>query len=221
MGEKEEEEELINFPSKTDKELVSFCQRGYRKAFDELISRHGEYLKMWIFKFSKGNQGLSDDIFSSTLTKGWLKIKTFKGNSTFKTWMSAIARNCFYDEYRRSKQRKFLNIEDVLNLSYSGYSQENEGAVIIPVSLDYHRSETKLPSESLENTEESQEKMKIIKKIFSKLKPKEKEILFLKDIQGECYAGIAKTLNIPIGTVMSRLYYARRRAFKVLKSLPK
>ena len=98
MGEEEEAKKLINFSSKTEEQLISFCKRGYRKAFDELISREGNYIKMWILKYCKGNQSFAEEIFSQTIIKCWQKIKTFKGESKFSTWANCIARRNFLDD---------------------------------------------------------------------------------------------------------------------------
>lgn len=208
---------MIDFSSKTDEQLVSFCKRGYRKAFDELIFRHESYLKNWIYRFCKGNGALSEEIFSLTLVKTWQKIKTFKGNSAFKTWASTISRNCFYDEYRRATRRTFCNIDDILSLS-SGNRGNLENPVKAQVSPEFDFTEKQLPSDLIEKKEKNNNNSKLIKKIFSKLKDKEKEILILRDMKGLGYSSIAKKLKIPIGTVMSRLYYARRKAYKISQS---
>ena len=75
---------MINFSLKTEKQLLSLCKKGSREAFDELLSREGNYIKMWIFKYCKGNQALGEEIYSQTIIKCWQKIKTFKGDIVLK-----------------------------------------------------------------------------------------------------------------------------------------
>lgn len=211
---------MIDFSSKSDEQLVSFCKRGYRKAFDELIFRHGKYLKNWIYKLCRNDEGLADEIFSLTLVRSWQKINTFKGKSSLRTWMSTVSRNCFYDEMRRVARRNFVDSEKVPFLSSRSTNpknEEREGVIHEGISLDFTLREESLPSKRIESAEAASRNSHLVRKIFSRLKEREREILFLRDIEELGYAAIAKRLQIPIGTVMSRLYYSRKKAFKILK----
>ena len=161
---------------------------------------------------------MAEEIYSSTLVKAWQKIKTFKGESGFKTWACCIARRNFLDEYRRNKKAKFVDIEMCLNLSPRPLN-DNDLAFLVEVSPEFELYDAVLPSNPLEKREELNKTKLLLQKILKKLRPNDREILKLY-YRGEVeYKDIAEELGIPIGTVMSRLFYARKNAAKVIKRL--
>ena len=199
--------------------MVSMCKRGNKSAFDELICRYGSYVKSWIFKFCKGNDRMAEEIYSSTLVKAWQKIKTFKGDSRFQTWACCIARRNFLDEYSRNKKAKFVDIEMCLNLTSRLLNHDNDLAFAVEVRPEFESHDARLPSDPLEKREELNKTKLLLQKILKKLRPNDREILKLY-YRGEVeYKDIAEELGIPIGTVMSRLFYARKNAAKVIKRL--
>ena len=194
------------------------CKRGNKPAFDELMRRCSSYIKSWIFKFCKGNDRMAEEIYSSTLVKAWQKIKTFKGESGFKTWACCIARRNFLDEYRRNKKAKFVDIEICLNLTPK-FLNDNDLAFPVEVRPEFEPHDATLPSDSLEKREELNKTKLLLQKILKKLKPNDREILKLYYTGKVEYKDIAKELGIPLGTVMSRLFYAKKNAAKVIKRL--
>ena len=176
------------------------CKRGNRIAFDELIRRSEPYFKSWIFKYCKGNEVLGEEIYSQTLVKSWQKIKTFKGDCAFKTWFCSIANRNFLDEYRKNTRVKFIELDCFVSLN---------------VRAEFDIFDKNLPSSPLEKTEIKS----TLNKILTKLRPKDREILKLYHRDGLEYKDIAKVMNIPIGTVMSRLFYARKRAQVIIERL--
>ena len=184
---------------KTERQLVNLCKRGREEAFEELLSRHSKYIRGWVRKFAKGDSCFADEIYQITIIKSWQKIGGFKGKSTFTTWITAIARNVFYDEHRRATKRKFYSIE---------MADTNSEFETRP---DFPLVEDRLPSQEIQSKEDIQYAKKITKQIFRKLKPNYAEVLRLRDGEDLEYKEIARILNVPIGTVMSRLFYARKK----------
>jgi len=204
--------------NKNEEQLIEMMKNGNEAAFDELMCRCGPYIKSWIFKFCKDNDRMVEEIYSLTLVKAWEKISTFKGDSGFKTWACSIARRNFLDEYRRNKKANFVDIEMCLNLSPRPLN-DNDLAFLVEVSPEFELYDAVLPSNPLEKREELKKTKLLLQKILTKLKPNDREILKLYYKDTAQYKDIAKELGIPVGTVMSRLFYARKNAAKVIKRL--
>ena len=136
---------------------------------------------------------MADEVYQQALIKCWKSLKNFKGNSRFATWVNVIARNKFYDEYRRIQRSPLISIdENILNVA------TNE-----------------LPSDRIEKKDESAKNMLLIKAVLNKLSSCHREILLLHESEGLNYKEISKVLHISEGTVMSRLFYARKNAQRV------
>jgi RNA polymerase sigma factor (sigma-70 family) len=195
------------------------AKRGVRLAFDELVYRHRSYIKPWIFKFCKSDEHLAEEIYSLTLVKAWQKIKTFKGEAAFKTWVCSIARRNFFDQYRKNKKVKFVNLDYCSNLTSTTIHNEEDYRFPVEITPEFSCLDDKLPSSSLESEENDKRLKSLLDKIMRKLKPKDKEILRLYYRDRLEYKQIAEKLEIPLGTVMSRLYYARKNAEKIIKRL--
>ncbi len=176
-----------------EKQLIKLAQKGDEKAFGELISCNEEYIKKWILHFAKGNETVAEEVYQQALIKCWKNLKNFKGNSRFATWVNVIARNKYYDEYRRIQRSPLVVVdENVLNVA------TNE-----------------LPSDRIEKKDESAKNILLVKAVLNKLSPCHREILLLYESEGLNYREISKVLHISEGTVMSRLFYARKNAQRV------
>ena len=187
--------------AKTEKQLIRLCKRGDEQAFEELIEREREYIRGWIYSFSKGNYCLAEDIFQITIIRCWQKIKGFKGECKFSTWANHIAKNAFFDEYRRSNRRQVLSLDQE-----DGFHEDSK------FITDHNKYETKSPSYGIEREERIKLAKSITKKVFKKLSKEHRDVLRLRDQYELEYHEISEKLKIPIGTVMSRLFYARKRA---------
>jgi RNA polymerase sigma-70 factor (ECF subfamily) len=205
--------------NKTDKQLVAMCKRGNHAAFDELIRRSEPYFKSWILKYCKGNDSLGEEIYSQTLVKSWQKIKTFKGDCAFKTWFCSIANRNFLDEYRKSQRVKFIDLGCCVNLDTQNSDEQEGKAFPVRVRAEFDIFDENLPHSPIEKRERFKKVQSTLDKIFRKLKPKYREVLRLHYRDGLEYKDIAKRLNIPVGTVMSRLFYGRKRARLIIERL--
>tara|TARA_Y100001938_G_C8099740_1_gene440715 strand:+ start:123 stop:770 length:648 start_codon:yes stop_codon:yes gene_type:complete len=206
---------------KQERRLLRLARKGNCEAYEELIGYYGPALKGWIRKYCRGNDDLAEEIYSITIIKCWSKIKKFKGNSKFSTWANAIARNAFLDEFRKKKKCKLIDIENVAFLASSSQESEDLKKSLEKPIPEYDSVDNDLPSARIENQEKRDQAKKISTKVLNKLSKDHREILELRDMHGLEYSEIASTLKIRLGTVMSRLYYARRNAKKILLRIEK
>ena len=176
---------------------------------------------MWILKYCKGNQALAEEIFSQTIIKCWQKIKTFKGESKFSTWANCIARRNFLDEYRKNTRYDLINLDSCSNLTSIDSKNPDDVKFSVETHPEYSAVDNSSPSLKIEKLEVFNESKDLVCKVMSKLNYNDRNILRLYHYDNLEYKQISKMLKIPVGTVMSRLYYARRKASRILKLLKK
>ena len=183
---------MINFSSKTEEQLISFCKRGYKQAFDELIEREGNYIKMWTLKFCKGNQSLAEEIYSQTIVKCWQKIKTFKGDSKFSTWANCIARRNFLDEYRKSTRYSLIDLDKCSNLTSADSKDSDDVKFFAEPHPEYNVVDNSSPSLKIETSELFAESKNLIHKIMDRLNYNDRNILRLYHYDNLEYKQISK-----------------------------
>jgi RNA polymerase sigma-70 factor (ECF subfamily) len=178
-----------------DRDLVSACQRGVADAFNELVRRHQDRLYTAITRFC-GNAEDACDIVQRAFINAFRKIADFQNDCAFFTWMYRIAFNQAVS-FKRENRRPMASLDGT----------REEGPCL-------EASEIRPPEERLE-TEETQKK---VQQALEKLDESDRQIILLKDLQGHSYDEIAEVLQIPKGTVRSRLHRARLELKEKLKS---
>jgi len=174
--------------------LVKRAKRGDVSAFSELVRRYERYVLNLVYR-TLGRSEDAEDIAQEAFVKAFLNIKKFKEESKFSTWLSKIVINLCMDKIRE-KANKEENLEEGVWLT-------------IPQSSYY----------SPEETVERLEIQEWIKKAVMSL-PEELRIVFvLREFEDLSYQEISEMLDIPIGTVESRLYRARMKLRSLLKDL--
>lgn len=211
-------------------ELIEFSQKGDQSAFEELIARNKVYLNSWIMRFTKGNEDLTKETFQLTLIKSWQKISQFKFKSTFKTWACSIARNNFYDVWAMKKRREGRFFSTEVDIDLEG-SPAEVGSSLHMVNGEAHFKGIRIEQGGLIDSEtaskkkmdadEKQENIKLGKELLAKIAPKHREVLVLYELEGLSYPEIAKVIHTPVGTVMSRLFYARKYVNRIWKNSKK
>ena len=177
-----------------DRELVLRCQRQDPDAFTELVSRHQDRIYTAITRFC-GNPEDASDITQRAFINAYRKIGEFKGDAAFSTWIYRIAFNQAIS-FRRENRRAPVSI----------YSKDDE--------ILSEPAEERNPTERLE----SQETQRKVQQALDLLGEADRQIILLKDLQGASYDEIADILQIPKGTVRSRLHRARLELKTKLKS---
>jgi len=212
-----------------ENKLVKLCQSGDTEAFEKLIEINGPKMKNWAVSLCKSeNRSLVDEVHQLTLIKCWTRISTFKGKSAFLTWANTIARNVFYDLKRASSRHTFIST-DIRRRDLSGSSFSNEGA------NDFFVSETNQlvfgslrledpdsnavslgPSHEMMREEKLKEDKELAFRLLEKLSPTHKEVLDLYEYKRLSYKEIAKKTGVSEGTVMSRIFNARKNIKRLI-----
>jgi RNA polymerase sigma-70 factor (ECF subfamily) len=170
------------------------------ESFDELIKRTTR--KLYLSLLAKcGNPELADEITQQAFVKSWKNIKKFKCQSSFYTWIYRISHNLLIDHYRKVKRKKELSFEERME---SDPKFESKVRVTERTAFD-----------DLNN----RELMKQVEMALDKLSDTHKNTFVLYEIERLSYKEIAEEMNCSLGTVMSRLFYARRQARKYLTTI--
>ena len=187
----------------SDLDLVTRCQGGDTEAFDELVSRYRTRVFGMIYNMVHSEQD-AWDLAQDSFVKAWKSIKRFRGRSTFYTWVYRIVMNVTID-WLRKKQIKGggAEFDDAIQLKE-----------VEPASKTVPKSEA-LPHERMEQSEIRAR----IDKAIAQLSPEQRAVILMKEIEEMQYHEIAETLGCSIGTVMSRLFYARKKLQNLLKDV--
>ena len=188
--------------SLADDVLVRRAQRGDMSAFEELVTRHRDKIYARAFSMMR-NEDEAVDLSQEAWVKGWQRLKQFQGESSFLTWMTRIVINLCLDQLRKQKRHRSESIEQM---------DEETGGV-----------ERQMPVVTVNPTEglERQELRQRIDKALGQLSYEHRTVLILHEFEGLEYKEIAKRMVCSIGTVMSRLFYARRRMANLMASYKK
>ena len=192
---------LIDYKQAADEDLCEMHVAGDHSAFEELYNRYFQYCMRYIIK--KGVSYLdAEDCVQKSFSKAVTKIKDIKEFKYFKTWIGRACWNSYLDFYRSKTRRK---IESIFSTEKDGHV----GDVIKPVVELTEKSLN--PSERLCQDDELEMKVNVANKAFKKLNSKFRQVLETCLIKENSYEKTSKILNIPIGTVMSRMHYGRRK----------
>ncbi|MGC9037002.1 MAG: sigma-70 family RNA polymerase sigma factor, partial [Verrucomicrobiia bacterium] len=175
-----------------DDVLVKAAKKGDTAAFEELVSRHRDKVYARLLTIVK-NEDVAIDLAQEVWIKTWQRLKQFQGDSTFATWITRIAINIGLDYLRKQKRRKIESIEEQI---------EESGGIERQMSI-----ETVNPTQGLER----EELRARIDRAMKQLSDEHRTVLVLHEFEGLEYKEIAKLMKCSVGTVMSRLFYARKR----------
>jgi len=188
------------YPESPDDELVGWAQQGDTEAFEQLVFRHRDKIYARALMMMR-NEEEAVDLSQEAWVKAWQRLHQFHGESSFATWMTRIVINLCLDQIRRQKKMRAESIEQL---------EEDAGGVERQMPVEYIN-----PTEGLEKSE----LRKRIDEAMSKLTDAHRTVLVLHEFEGMQYKEIADRIGISIGTVMSRLFYARRRLASLLHGL--
>jgi len=185
--------------SVSDEKLVKAAQRGDMPAFEELVTRHRDKIYARAFSMMRSEED-AVDLSQEAWVKGWQRLKQFQGDSSFVTWMTRIVINLCLDQLRKQKRQRSESIESL---------EEESGGV-----------ERQMPTVVINPTEglERQELRQRIDKALGQLSYEHRTVLILHEFEELEYKEIAKRMECSIGTVMSRLFYARRKMANLMAS---
>jgi RNA polymerase sigma-70 factor (ECF subfamily) len=163
-------------------ELVTRAQHGDRNAFSELVSMHARGVLNVIYRMC-GDEQLAEDAAQEAFIEAWLHLPSYRPQTPLRNWLYRIAVNAATDKFRKEKRILPNDIEDL------------------------HLTDERPGPESLVS---QREKTVLVQKAVLSLPEASRAVLVLREYQGMSYHEIADALDIPVGTVMSRLNYARK-----------
>jgi RNA polymerase sigma-70 factor (ECF subfamily) len=185
----------------TEKELISQSIEGDREAFRALVEKYqGKVLRL-VTQIVRSQED-AEDIVQDTLVKAFLSLGTFKGQSSFYTWLYRIAFNKAIDFKRMVARRGGSNTSELSDID-TGKVTALGGA-----------TEVENPVQTLIRREQAE----AIDKALNSLSPEHRSVMILREVDGLSYEEIAKITNVSLGTVMSRLHYARKKLQTCLQS---
>ncbi len=184
----------------SDTDLVRAAHKGDMGAFEELVARHRDKIYARAYSMMR-NEDESLDLSQEAWVKGWQRLVQFQGEASFVTWMTRIVINLCLDQLRKQKRQRAESIEVL---------EEESGGVerFMPVT-------TPNPTAGLERAELRRR----IDRALAQLSVEHRTVLVLHEFEELEYKEIARQMGCSIGTVMSRLFYARRRMASLLAGL--
>lgn len=175
-----------------DLAIVHKVQAGDVDSFDELVTKYRERIYAVVYNLTSNREDASD-LTQDAFIKAFQSVGRFKGKSSFFTWLYRIALNTTLSHLRKNKLRRFFSFEKM--------SEEDHSAGFI--------EQLKTDSDSDKNTlmNELQEKLN---DAFQKLSVKHRTVVTLYEIDGLSHKEIAEIVGTSVGTVRSRLHYAKQ-----------
>ena len=177
-----------------ERELISRCQRGDSEALKEIFDQY--HKKVYGIAYGVVRQREEAlDIVQEVFIKLYRSVRNFKGESKFYTYLYRMTMNTAIDHARKVGKSSFSSLEGM-----EGF-QPSDGAEKRPDSILLHK--------------ELEEKVKVA---LEKLPADQRKALIFREVEGLSYQEIAEAMECSIGTVMSRLHYARTRVQELMKN---
>jgi RNA polymerase sigma factor (sigma-70 family) len=174
-------------------ELVRRARSGDLRAYDELVKRYQERIYATIYHMTSNHED-ANDLAQDSFIKAFQALKSFKGGSTFYTWLYRIAVNKTINFLKQRKNRTHMSLNDL------DFNAEHDPDLMALISDNTPRRAAGLT--------ELQEKLNAA---LLKLSEPHRLVVVLHDVQGQSHEEIAKVMDCNIGTVRSRLFYARQQ----------
>jgi RNA polymerase sigma-70 factor (ECF subfamily) len=184
----------------SDVALVKAAQAGDMRAFEELVARHRDQVYARAYSMMR-NEDEALDLSQDAWVKGWQRLAQFQGDSSFVTWMTRIVINLCLDQLRKLKRKRAESLEAM---------EEESGGIErhLPVVNTN-------PTEGLERAELRMR----LDRALAQLSHEHRSVLVLHEFEEMDYKDIARQMGCSLGTVMSRLFYARKRMASLLVAL--
>jgi RNA polymerase sigma-70 factor (ECF subfamily) len=173
--------------------LVDRARGGDLKAYDELVRRYQERIYATIYHMTSNHED-ANDLAQESFVKAYQALKSFKGGSSFYTWLYRIAVNKTINFLKQRKNRQHMSLNDL------DFNAEHNPDFVALISDKTPRRDAGLS--------ELQEKLNAA---LLKLSESHRLAVVLHDVQGLSHEEIAKIMHCNIGTVRSRLFYARQQ----------
>ena len=175
----------------TERDLVSQAQQGDRNAYGELVRRHYQGVVRVVYRMC-GDTGLAEDATQEAFIRAWVNLPSFQPTAPLRSWLYRIAINVALDVLRKKPEE---SLEESQVTMITDQAAGPETALI------------------------EKERVALVQQAMKSLPEASRSVLVLREYGELSYQEIAKVLDIPVGTVMSRLNYARNRLREILKGV--
>jgi RNA polymerase sigma-70 factor (ECF subfamily) len=182
---------VVNPDADTEADLIAQAKHGDRHAYGELVSRHQRGVVHVIYRMC-GDAELAQDAAQEAFIKAWVNLPAFRPGTSLRNWLYRIAVNAALDALRRDARTADVDFE------------------ALPLPDPQAGPETALLQK---------ERTAAVQQAVLRLAEASRSVLVLREYGGLSYEEIAAALDIPLGTVMSRLSYARRQLKQSLQPL--
>ena len=182
------------YESLTDPELLSLCASKDESAFEALLSRYEKFVFSAV-RYELKNDDDAFDVSQEVFLRLYNAAGGFRCESTLKTWLFRMCKNCAYDFMRKNYKHKFLSLTP---------SEDGEGETEIP-SYD-------TPDEDVLR----KERIETVRLAIRSLSEEHRDVIVLRELQELSYGEIADLLGLSEGTVKSRINRAREALKKIL-----
>jgi RNA polymerase sigma-70 factor, ECF subfamily len=187
--------------SPEEKDIIERCRNGSLGAFNDLVNRYEKQVYNFAFRLTN-NYDDASDIAQDAFLRVYHAIGTFRGDSSFSTWLYRITTNVFLDDRKRARAHPKLSLDEYLELEEASISRQIED-----------------PGPSPEAIVEEAERSRILQQAISTLPEYQRLMVVLYHAQQKTYEEIAEIMDLPIGTVKSRLNRARLALKQKLSAL--
>ena len=183
--------------AQAERALIDRAGRGDPSAFEQLLSAQEGRMYAVALRMC-GNREDAQDCMQEAMIRIYRAISTFKGQSSFATWVYRITMNSCLDELRRRKARTSTSLDAMLE---NGFSPSDEYD-----TPEHHSLQA--------------EQRRLLEKAIAALPEDMRAAIVLRDIQGSSYDEIAEALDTNVGTIKSRISRGRERLRNVLSQQP-
>jgi RNA polymerase sigma-70 factor, ECF subfamily len=180
-----------------DAQLVLSCLRGDGASWEEIVRRHTRRVHSLCYRFT-GNSTDAEDLTQEVFLRVYRTLGSYQSaQGAFATWLSSVTRNLLVDHYRRTRRDRLTDsIEDAM-----------------PQVEEKHHAPT--PHHAAEQAELSAQ----LQQALQHLSPELREAVILRDLQGLDYSEVQMVLQVPQGTVKSRINRGRIELARILEKM--
>jgi len=177
--------------SAEERSLIERCKRGDLGAFNDLVRRYEKQVYNFAYRLTN-NYDDANDVAQEAFLRAFNAIGSFRGDASFSTWLFRITTNVFLDDRKKARAHPQTSLDEYMELDESSVARQVEDTAPGPQAL----------------TEEA-ERTKILGDAITSLPDYQRAMVVLYHTQQKSYEEIAEMMDLPIGTVKSRLNRAR------------
>lgn len=188
--------------SQHDQILIERAQNGDRSALNELVTAYEERAYKYAYRLTR-NPDLAADVVADAFVRINSALKNFRGQSAFGTWLYRIVTNCYLDRKKRDKEARNVSLDQTLTVGSGEVERQWEYDGDGPAEIAERNARETAMQDALSQMPDYQQAM-----------------LVMYHVEALSYEDIAETLDLPIGTVKSRLNRARVALRDILSQSP-